>query len=200
MADYVPVPLAKFKDWVRLQPRKRPLYATELGWSPADLTRMDAADARVLQAFQEEEDAQTTAAKKTEERQELVKTYLKERRAEVAHAKTQPNYTAAIGKDLEWLNPEGDVNRDALKPTLKIVRCADGWKLIWSKEGQDGVKVFRRQRGQTAWLYLATDMRSPYIDTEEGLVGEYEYYVHLLHDDQLVGQPSDIVTAVHGGR
>ena len=84
--------------------------------------------------------------------------------------------------------------------SLKISRSADGWKLVWSKEGQDGVKVFRRKTGETNWLYLATDMRSPYIDTEEGLAGEHEYYVHLLHDDQLVGLPSDIVTAGHGGR
>ena len=47
---------------------------------------------------------------------------------------------------------------------------------------------------------LAFDSRSPYIDTETGLSGPYEYYVQLMKDDQPVGQPSDIVSAMHGGR
>lgn len=72
-----------------------------------------------------------------------------------------------------------------------IASSADGWKLTWTKEGQDDVKVYPRKVGDATWTY---------IDTEKGLVGDYAYYVHLLKDAALVGQPSDIVSAVHGGR
>ncbi|MDO7873868.1 hypothetical protein Q5H93_03920 [Hymenobacter sp. ASUV-10] len=61
------------------------------------------------------------------------------------------------------------------------------------------MKVFRRRKaGETAWHYLAFDSRSPYIDTETGLTGTYEYQVQLMNDDKPVGQASDIGTAVHG--
>lgn len=201
MKDFIPRSITEFGAWVRLQKQKRTAHATTLGWDAAEVARRNAADDAVLTEIDTTAAAETTYRKQVLKRDDLLDAYQTRARTDIARDKTHPNYSDAIGRDLQWLSTGGTVaDRDALKPTLKISRTADGWKLDWSKNGQDGVKVFRRKAGETAWTYLATDMRSPYIDTETGLSGEYEYYVHLLQDDELVGMPSDIVPVVHGGR
>ena len=200
-ADFIPDGLSDFTAWVRLQQQKRATHATALGLNAAEVTRRNSADAAMLTELEETIAAETAYRSQVERRNVRIKTYQQGARVDIARDKTHPSYSDAIGRDCQWLSTGGEeANRDDLKPTLKIGRTADGWKLDWSKNGQDGVKVFRRKAGETTWTYLATDMRSPYIDTETGLSGEYEYYVHLLNDDKLVGQPSDIVPVVHGGR
>ena len=43
MPDYLPAALPKFTDWVSLQTRKRPDYATALGLTPAEVQARAAA-------------------------------------------------------------------------------------------------------------------------------------------------------------
>lgn len=199
MADYLPNALPKFTDWVSLQTRKRPEYAASLGLTPQEEKERAAADAAVLQATTDATDALTTADAKVVARDMAIHSYKTQVRANIARAKTSPGYTEAIGKDLEWLS--GTMAPVNLRPTLSIRDSAEGLVLKWSKKDQDGVNVYRRPAGTKEWdRPLAFDSRSPYIDTETGLVGTYEYYVQLMKDDRPVGQPSDIVAAMHGGR
>jgi hypothetical protein len=201
MADYIPNALPKFTDWVGLQTRKRPDYATALGLTPAEVTARAAADANVLQATTDAADAQATSAAKVAARDLAIHTYEAQTRLDIARAKTAPGYTEAIGRDCEWLTTTLGSSRPSLQPTLDIRDSAEGLVLKWSKNGQDGVNVYRRAAGTTDWgRVLAFDSRSPYIDTETGLTGTYEYYVQLMKDDRPVGQPSDIVAAMQGGR
>ena len=202
MADYIPAALPKFTDWVGLQTRKRPDYAAALGLTPQYLKDRADADAAVLLATTEATDALATSAAKVKARDEAIRTYNIQARLDVARAKTAPGYTEAIGKDCEWLTtPDNDADPATLQPTLEIRDSAEGLVLKWSKNGQDGVQVYRRLAGTKDWgRALAFDSRSPYIDTETDLSGLYEYYVQLMKDDRPVGQASDIVTGVHGGR
>ena len=201
MADYIPVSLSKHNDWVGLQTRKRPDYAASLGITPAEVKDRDGADAAVLLAGTEAADALKTAAAKVATRDAAIRTYNTQARLDIARAKTAPGYTEAIGKDCEWLTTADTTDRATLRPSLEIRDSAEGLVLKWSKNGQDGVQVFRRATGAKDWgRVLAFDSRSPYIDTETGLSGSYEYYVQLMKDDRPVGQSSDIVVAMHGGR
>ena len=201
MADYIPVSLSKHNDWVGLQTRKRPDYAASLGITPAEVKDRDGADAAVLLAGTEAADALKTAAAKVATRDAAIRTYNTQARLDIARAKTAPGYTEAIGKDCEWLTTTPAADPAALQPTLAIHASAEGLVLKWSKDGQDGVNVYRRPTGAKEWgRNLAFDSRSPYIDTETGLTGPYEYYVQLMKDDRPVGQPSDIVAAMHGGQ
>ncbi len=201
MADYIPNALPKFTDWVGLQTRKRPEYAATLGWSAAEVQARAEADAAVLAATTEAADALKTATAKVTVRDEAIRAYNVQARLDVARAKTTPGYTEAIGKDCEWLTTAPTAAPDTLQPTLDASDSAEGIVLKWSKNGQDGVNVYRRPAGTAAWgRVLAFDSRSPYIDTETGLAGTYEYYVQLMKDDRPVGLPSAIVPATHGGR
>lgn len=201
MSDYIPAALPKFTDWVSLQTRKRPDHAAALGLTPADVTARAAADAAVLLATTDAADAVKTAAAKVAARDEAIRAYNVQARLDIARAKTAPGYTEAIGTDCEWLTTASTLAPDALQPTLDARDSAEGVVLRWSKNGQDGVQVFRRAAGAKDWgRPLAFDSRSPYIDTETGLAGTYEYYVQLMKDDRPVGLASAIITAMHGGR
>ncbi|WP_046242687.1 hypothetical protein [Hymenobacter terrenus] len=201
MPDYIPSALPKFTDWVGLQTRKRPDYAAALGLTPQDVQDRAAADAAVLLANTEAADALRTSAAKVAARDEAIRVYNTQARLDIARAKTAPGYTEAIGKDCQWLTTTDAIDPTTLRPTLEIRDSAEGLVLKWSKDGQDGVQVYRRAAGAQDWgRPLAFDSRSPYIDTEINLVGRYEYYVQLMKDDRPVGQPSDIVAAMHGGR
>lgn len=201
MADFMPGALPAFAEWVQLQQRKRAAHAPTLGWSAADLTRRDQADAAVLQALTDAADAQRKASAAITARDAAMQAYKAAVRTDIARDKTHPQYTDAIGQDLGWLGSGGDaaLRPAALKPTLKVQPSPLGVRLDWSKLDQDGVRVYRRRAGEAAWgRPLAFDTRSPYIDTETGLSGPYEYYVQLMKDDEPVGEASDIVRAVHG--
>ena len=201
MSDYLPTALPKFTDWVGLQTRKRADYASALDLTPADVKARDAADAAVLKAITDAADAMNTATSLVATRDQAMRAYEAQTRADIARAKTAPGYTEAIGKDCEWLTTADSADRATLQPSLVLADSALGLVLKWSKNGQDGVNVYRRPAGTKDWgRVLAFDSRSPYIDTETGLSGSYEYYVQLMKDDQPVGQASDIVAALHGGR
>ena len=201
MTDFLPAALPKFTDWVSLQTRKRADYATALGLTPADVKARNEADAAVLKATTDAADALATSTAKVATRDKAIQAYETQVRADIARAKTAPGYTEAIGKDCEWLSTTPATDRATLQPSLAIHDSALGLVLKWSKNGQDGVTVYRRAAGTKDWgRPLAFDSRSPYIDTETGLSGSYEYYVQLMKDDQPVGQASDIVKALHGGR
>ena len=201
MSDFFPNTLPKFTDWVGLQSRKRPDYAAALGLTTEEVKARATADTAVLKAATDAADALKTAAAQVATRDEAIRTYTAQTRLDITRAKTAPGYTEAIGKDCEWLSTTPATDRATLQPSLAIHDSALGLVLKWSKNGQDGVTVYRRAAGTKDWgRPLAFDSRSPYIDTETGLSGSYEYYVQLMKDDQPVGQASDIVKALHGGR
>jgi hypothetical protein len=195
MADYLPTTQADFATWVQLQQRQR--AATALGLTKDEVDALDAADAAVLASFATAADLQARARAAVAQNETDAAAYKKQRRQEIARFKTDPRYTEALGRANEWIGDAPAVDPATLKPSLKTMPSAEGIRLDWSKNGQDGVEVFRRPAGTPAWTKLAFDSRSPYIDTETGLTGAYEYYVQLLKADRPVGQPSDIVVARH---
>jgi len=195
----IPQALGDLRTWVTHQKSKRPLAASQLKLSEDDVKQADQADDDALRVCKEAEDALSTSAAKVAARDQYLKEYGTATSARIARYKTTPGYTEALGKDCQWLSTDGAKPDPAtLQPSLSIGRGPEGFVLKWSKLDQDGVEVFRRKVGETRWEKLAFDSRSPYIDTETGLSGPYQYQVQLMNDDKPVGQPSAIVEAVHG--
>ena len=200
MPDFIPSAHGDFAQWTKLQKVKRVTYGAVLGLTPADITRQDAEDAAMLTASEKADQTQAASKSATEERDTLQKKFLTGRRTEIARAKTHPAYTDAIGKDHGWVAREASTESDTLKPVLTPTRVGTDWRFAWTKLGQAYLKLFRRPAGTAEWgRFLAIDSRSPYVDTETGLTGSYEYMGQLFDaDDNAVGQPSDIVVAQHG--
>ncbi|MDO7886726.1 hypothetical protein [Hymenobacter cheonanensis] len=199
MSDFIPQALGDFAQWVRLQTTKRAGYAPTLGYSEAETTQHNAADQAVLASIGAAEAAMSQARAAVVARDAAIDAYTTATRAAIARAKTHPAYSAAIGQDMQWLSSPASAQSVSLKPSLQQRPSAEGLRLDWSKLGQDGVQVFRRPAGSADWgRPLAFDTRSPYIDTETGLHGRYEYCVHLMKDDKPVGERSDVVEVVLG--
>lgn len=76
-------------------------------------------------------------------------------------------------------------------------------RLTFTKLGVDGVNVYTRLRGQTAWRKLSYDSESPYVDTaplaQPGVAEVREYMARGVLDDVEIGLDSDIVSIPYGG-
>lgn len=200
MAEFIPRPNGDFAQWVRLQKTQRVPHGATLGLSPTDITRQDGEDDAMVAASARADVAQAASKSATDARDTLRTSYTTARRAEIARAKTHPAYTDAIGKACEWVAPESAGRGDDLQPILTATRIGGFWSFAWTKLAQDYLKIYRRPVGATDWgRFLAIDSRSPYVDTETGLTGNYEYYGQLYDaDDNAVGQPSAVVIVQHG--
>jgi hypothetical protein len=202
MKDFIPQALGDFVKWVNLQLIKRPGYAKALGYSAEETARYNTLDTEVLAKIAAADAATSQARAAVAARDAAIEAHEASTRTAIARAKTHPAYTEALGLDCQWLSGSADATaaqRASLQPTLQQRPSAEGIRLDWSKNGQDGVQVFRRAVGTADWgRPLAFDTRSPYIDTETGLRGRYEYYVQLMQDDKPVGERSAVVEVVHG--
>src|SRR5438128_1052969 len=66
----------------------------------------------------------------------------------------------------------------------------------------DGIHVYSRKKGETAWRFLDSARYSPFVDAAPaatpGIPEIREYRVVGVYKDQEVGQPSDIVSVTVG--
>lgn len=72
-------------------------------------------------------------------------------------------------------------------------------RIQWTRGPLDGVNVYAKKPGESAWTLLARDNRPPFVDPRAVTALEVrEYRLVGVVDDQEVGQPSDTLSiAVH---
>ena len=110
-------------------------------------------------------------------------------------------YTDSIGKDLQIIGPDAippDLN--FVKPSLKAVLSGGVVVIEFDKQEMEGVKIYSKRGGETAFSFLGIDTHSPYHDNRVKLdptkPEERQYYAFYFANDYEVGQQSDIVTVV----
>jgi hypothetical protein len=85
-----------------------------------------------------------------------------------------------------------------LKPAIRGSVVGGKVRLRWTRGSLDGIHVYGRKQGETAWQLLGRDNRPPYDDPRPLPAGSSvevrEYRVIGVVADEEVGQPSDIVT------
>jgi hypothetical protein len=120
--------------------------------------------------------------------------------------KSHTNYTTAIGEDLGIVGNEQDIDLDTYKPEGKVFALPGAVKLDFSKKGVDGQAVYSRPVGSTdpnAWVKLANDFHTPYLDGRPLAVAGKpelrEYKLRALIGDEEVGQWSDVITVTFAG-
>jgi hypothetical protein len=84
------------------------------------------------------------------------------------------------------------------KPVIRASFAGGKVRLQWTRGSLDGIHVYARKQGETAWQLLGRDNRPPYDDPRplppNTPVEVREYRVIGVVADEEVGQPSDIVT------
>lgn len=90
---------------------------------------------------------------------------------------------------------------ESIKPVIRASYQGNKVRVFWTKGFLDGINVYVRKQGETAWRKLDRDTRPPFDDpTPSDHVGEVrEYRVVAVINDEEVGQPSDAVTVIVGG-
>jgi hypothetical protein len=111
-----------------------------------------------------------------------------------------PNYTEAIGRDLDIVGGNGaETDPTTAKPTAKAVALANSEVRIEFVKGRfDGVVIESRRTGENDWSALGTDNYSPYLDSrpplDTGKPEVREYRLRYLLRDESVGEWSDVIS------
>jgi hypothetical protein len=119
----------------------------------------------------------------------------------IQRIKAAPNYTEAVGQDLDIIGVEKDApgGDPKAKPTGKATALPDSQvRIEFNKRGHDGVVVEGRRAGEPGWMPLGIDLYSPFIDTrppvESGKPEAREYRMRYLLRDEPTGEWSDILS------
>ena len=106
--------------------------------------------------------------------------------------KANDAYTDAIGDDLGIIGEEISIDPATAKPILTPSKVPQGWRLGFNLHGFfDGVNIYRKLPAQPAFIKLAYDSSSPYIDTD-AIQNGTQYYAYYVIKDVETGQQSDI--------
>lgn len=113
--------------------------------------------------------------------------------------KSRTAYTEADGLDLGIEGSEvAKANLVNAKPAISV-RLVQGGKpeIVWAKGEFDGIDIYV-DRGNGAWLFLATDSFPNYVDNTPlpttGTAAVWKYKVIYKYDDEPTGEWSDIVS------
>ena len=119
-------------------------------------------------------------------------------RAFIQRIKTQPNYTDAIGEQLQIVGTKSDdLNIETAKPSFKGASSVGKVRLDWIKGEFDGVVIEGQRGAETVFSLLDKDFKPPFEDLRPNLVaGQPEtrrYRMIYLLNDAVAGIYSDEV-------
>jgi hypothetical protein len=119
-------------------------------------------------------------------------------RALARRLKEHKNYTPALGEQLRIEGPEDTTDMSTARPRLNATARPHGLvELSFNKLKSEGVNIYSQREGDAAFVFLARDTSSPYVDNRPCLVaGKPElrkYKAIFVIEDAEVGQFSDEV-------
>lgn len=203
MPDFIPKDDAGLANWLSNIKTKLPLYAATLGLTAAEVTDMQTNCDQLIAQIQDVEAQKTAwqsaaALKETTKKQTLAAL-----RSTFNQAKANPAATPAMLQDLNIVGTSVPLDGSAYKPKLSVESFGGYNRVKFRKEGADGVNIYMRKKGESAWQFLARDTNSPYDDhtplTTPGTPEVREYQAYGLVGDDQIGQASDIVSATFTG-
>lgn len=169
MADYIPSSLGGLYTWCTNFSTKIGTLGAGLGRSPAQITAMQA----LCTAIKGRIDARVTAANAAKAATATMnsgnRADLGTLRGNIGELKEDPGFDETKGAELDVNAPLSgfDPNAYVGEITGLDVTMPQQVTLQFSKAGGeiDGVNVYMRLQGTSAWKFLARDTMSPYVDT-----------------------------------
>ncbi len=205
MADFMPKDDDELVTWLENLKVQIDVYGTTLGMTAAQITEFKAQCDELIAAIQivltkkrAWQDAATNAAT-------VEKTVGKKLRDDYFNPwKAASFWTDAIGQAFHIVGTGTIVDTANYKPTkVKAEARAGLVRVTYEKQGVDGMNIYMRLRGETAWRKLGFDKKSPFDDrTPLAVAGTpevREYRLIGVIDDEEIGQPSDIVSVTFAG-
>ncbi|MFO0573726.1 MAG: hypothetical protein U1A78_07010 [Polyangia bacterium] len=201
--DFLPSADPQLIPWLKNFSAKLQLHQKELGLADSAVKAEEARVTALASAIEKNEQkraeyqAQVTATRTLKEGE------LGKLRATVRLLKAQPTYTEAIGRDLGIVAPaSGGLRGDEAKPRLRAELAPGLVRLKFSKEGFDGVNLYREREGG-GWVFLGHDTRSPFEDraplARPGQPELRRYRAVYVDRDTEIGEPSDTLQVTFAG-
>ena len=127
----------------------------------------------------------------------------KEQRAFIKRIKASPDYTVAIGEDLQIVVETPLPKNNEVTPFICVEVRPSKVVISFVKGKPDGMDIYVRLAGKTVWEKLAYNSCSPYEDKRPlavAGVSEHREYVGIgvVHDKEVKLQ-SDIMEAIFEG-
>lgn len=201
--EFFPDKEADQSSWAINLKSKLPLYASNLEISPSSQANMIASCKEITDEINAVQLAKATLKKAISRKNAAKAKALLILRKEIARAKTAPNYTIAIGKDLGIVSINSSKDNDNFKPSLKGESFPGYVRLSFIKKDTDGVNIYTRLKGSATFQFLARDSFSPFDDKRplntptQAEIREY-MAIAVIGDEQ-VGQQSNIISVVFSG-
>ena len=106
--------------------------------------------------------------------------------------KASPNYDNQVGEKFDIIGDESTFDKDTFKTVLTLTKITDGVRIEFVKSQTEGVRIYRRVKGQDDFEFIAYDLHSPYIDTKDIVSPmKLEYYAKGVIDGEEIGVESD---------
>ena len=194
-ASYFPRSDAGLVVWITNLLTALPAQAKALGMSPTEYKdAIDQAKAVVAAIAADEQkyaDWQAAVARTADLRTEA----LTEIQRVIERLKTSPGYTEETGKALMAVPSKAAVvHLETYKPELRAIAHGGKVRIHWKRGALDGINVYSRKQGDSAWVLLGHDSRPPYDDPRPiNSVEVREYRAIGVSHDQEVGQASDTI-------
>ena len=112
-------------------------------------------------------------------------------RAKVRNWKTLAGYPASGSEAvLQLKGTDSPFDPVSYKPVIKVKTVPGGVQVAFTKKGVDGLAIYMRVAGATAWRKVGMDTESPFTDTTPlavaGVPENREYMARgVLHDEEL---------------
>lgn len=203
MADYIPNNEGDYADWLQNLWTKLPTHGPTLGMASPEISGLRGliADQQALHTEAETARAHATAMETQEASGKVALDA--NLRARVRNWKTLAGYSPMMGEDLKIIGVAAEMDLENYKPEIAAKIVGGEIRITFKKKGVDGVNVYGRLRGASAWRKLAFDSSSPYVDTEPlanpAVPETREYKAMGVIKDEEIGQPSDIVSVTFAG-
>lgn len=202
--DFYPRRDAEQVSWLKNFRAKLDGHGKTLGLAPARIKEVAGRLDALIDSFEQKDRATATYQAAVAAHEELEVRLVAELRADIRELKANRLCSDAIKADLQIVSSsEGSFRLADARPSV-VAEAHPGFvRLRFKKLGFDGVNVYTRRHGETAWRFLARDTNSPYDDHSDlekpGVPEVREYRLVGVVKDQEQGQPTDAVSVTFTG-
>jgi hypothetical protein len=199
--DYVPDSAQNTRDWADNYLTELPAIATRISWPAPSVAALTVALTAIRDAAQDVLDAQNVLKNKMGLLSQARVTNLPDIRKSTANLKTTPGFTDGDAATLDVATSSSALDPASYKPQIKVEAHPGYNELTGKKRGVQALNFYMRIKGVGPWTLLASKRATfPFSDdtppATAGKPEEREYMAMGVMNDEEIGQPSDIVTAV----
>lgn len=203
MADYIPNTDDALITWLVNLKTKLAGYVATLSITPARAAQINAwiddLIASIQNVAQKKNDWLAASASKQTQMNDSIGGL----RGEIAQWKANPAITDAITADLQIAGSTGAFDAEGYQASITAQAFSGYVRIKFKKLGADGINLYSRIKGQSAWKFVSRDTNSPYDDhtpaATPGTPEVREYQAFGVLNDEQIGQGSDIVSVTVAG-